>query len=108
MNGTHEQRLRIYSELAVKVGLNLQRGQRLLIIGPLASGGASLEAAPLIRQITAAAYQAGAPLVETLWGDEGQLLALRPLRRPNGGERASTERLTRARPRASARQYADI
>jgi aminopeptidase len=54
----------------VKVGLNLQRGQRLLIIGPLANGGASLEAAPLVRQIAASAYQAGAPLVEVLWGDE--------------------------------------
>ena len=28
-----------YGELAVKVGLNLRAGQRLLIIGPLASGG---------------------------------------------------------------------
>jgi hypothetical protein len=35
-----DRRLAIYGELAVKVGLNLQPGQRLLIIGPLASGGA--------------------------------------------------------------------
>lgn len=75
MTATDEQRLEIYSELAIKIGLNLQPGQRLLIIGPLANGGASLEAAPLIRHIAAAAYQAGAPLVETLWGDEAQLLA---------------------------------
>ena len=67
--------LRAYGELAVKVGLNLQPGQRLLIIGPLASGGTSLEAAPLVREIAASAYRAGAPLVETLWGDEAlQLL----------------------------------
>jgi aminopeptidase len=71
----HESRLRSYSELAIRIGLNLQAGQRLLIIGPLANGGASLEAAPLIREIAAAAYRAGAPLVETLWGDEAQLLA---------------------------------
>src|SRR4051812_25092677 len=62
--------LRTYGQLAVKVGLNLRPGQRLLIIGPLASGGVSLEAAPLVRQIAAAAYQAGASLVETVWGDE--------------------------------------
>src|SRR5436190_506256 len=68
--GDLDQTLRTYGELAVKVGLNLQPGQRLLIIGPLANGGASLEAAPLIRHIAASAYQAGAPLVEALWGDE--------------------------------------
>jgi aminopeptidase len=62
--------LRTYGELAVRVGLNLQAGQRLLIIGPLAHGGASLEAAPLIRHIADSAYKAGAPLVEVLWGDE--------------------------------------
>ena len=62
--------LRRYGDLAVRIGLNLQRGQRLLVIGPLASGGASLEAAPLVRAIAASAYRAGAPLVETIWGDE--------------------------------------
>jgi len=70
-----ERLLRAYAELTVKVGLNLQAGQRLLIIGPVANGGCSLEAAPLVRQITAAAYAAGAPLVETLWGDEALLTA---------------------------------
>jgi aminopeptidase len=75
MGVTHDERLRIYSQLAIKIGLNLQSGQRLLIIGPLANGGVSLEAAPLIRHVAAAAYEAGAPLVETLWGDEGQMLA---------------------------------
>jgi aminopeptidase len=70
-----ERRLRVYAELAVRVGLNLQPHQRLLIIGPLASGGASLEAAPLIRHITASAYQAGARFVETLWGDEALQIA---------------------------------
>lgn len=67
-----DRQLHIYAELAVRVALNLQPGQRLLIIGPLANGGASLEAAPLARQIAAAAYRAGAPLVETLYGDEVQ------------------------------------
>jgi len=67
--------LQLYAELTVKVGLNLQRGQRLLIIGPLANGGASLETAPLVRHITASAYRAGAPLVEAIWGDEPMMLA---------------------------------
>jgi aminopeptidase len=65
--------LRSYAELTVTVGLNLQPRQRLLIIGPVANGGCSLEAAPLVRQITGAAYDAGAQLVETLWGDEAML-----------------------------------
>jgi aminopeptidase len=75
MSGDHEQRLRTYAELTVKVGLNLQPRQRLLIIGPLANGGASLEAAPLIRHIAASAYQAGAQFVETIWGDEALQLS---------------------------------
>jgi aminopeptidase len=66
--------LQIYAELAVKVALNVQPGQRVMIIGPLANGGASLEAAPLVRQIAAAAYRAGSPLVETIYGDEVQQL----------------------------------
>ena len=67
-----DRRLQLYAELAVKVALNVQPGQRVMIIGPLANGGASLEAAPLARQIAAAAYRAGSPLVETLYGDEAQ------------------------------------
>jgi aminopeptidase len=69
-----EHQLELYGELTVKVGLNVQPGQRLLIIGPLAHGGASLEAAPFARQVAAAAYRAGARLVETVWGDEALLL----------------------------------
>lgn len=64
-----------YAELAVRVALNLQPGQRLLIIGPLMNGGVSLEAAPLVRHITERAYRAGAELVEALWGDEAMQLA---------------------------------
>ena len=64
--------LQTYAELAVRIALNLQPGQRLMIIGPLANGGAALEAAPLARAIAAAAYRAGSPLVETLYGDEAQ------------------------------------
>jgi len=69
-----EARLQIYADLAIRIGLNLRPGQRLLIIGPLANGGASLDAAPLIRHLVVSAYQAGAPYVETLWGDEPSML----------------------------------
>jgi len=70
-----EQRLQAYGELTVRVGLNLRPGQRLLIIGPLSSGGVSLEAAPLVRHVVAAAYRAGASFVETIWGDEAAQMA---------------------------------
>src|SRR5262249_27071384 len=54
----------------VRVALNLRPGQRLLIIGPLAYGGVSHEAAPLVRHVTESAYRAGARYVEAVWGDE--------------------------------------
>src|SRR4029450_12698347 len=62
-------------ELEASVSPHLHPHQPLLLIGPLASGGASLEAAPLIRHIAASAYQAGARLVETLWGDQALQIA---------------------------------
>jgi aminopeptidase len=73
-DSTHDRRLQTYAELAIKIGLNLRPGQRLLIIGPLANGGASLDAAPLVRQLVTSAYKAGSPYVETLWGDEPSML----------------------------------
>jgi aminopeptidase len=71
----NDQMLRSYGDLVVKVALNLQHGQRLLIIGPIAFGGVALEAAPLVRRVAESAYRAGAPLVEALWGDEALQLA---------------------------------
>jgi aminopeptidase len=61
--------LKAYAELTVKVGLNLQPGQRLLIMK------APLEAAPLVREIAVSAYKAGARLVDVMWGDEELVLA---------------------------------
>jgi aminopeptidase len=58
-----EQNLRKYAELAVKIGVNVQPGQHVMITAPLAN-------APLVRQIAISAYQAGARLVEVIWGDE--------------------------------------
>ena len=74
-----DQKLERYGELAVRVALNLQPGQRLLIIGPLMNGGVSLEAAPLVRHIAASAYRAGA---RTGRGDLGRRVAAARAVRP--------------------------
>jgi aminopeptidase len=51
------------AEVAVKIGLQLQPGQDLLITAPL-------PALPLVRRITEHAYKAGAGLVTTFYSDE--------------------------------------
>ena len=51
------------AEVSVKIGLQLQPGQDLLITAPLA-------AVPLVRRITEHAYKAGAGLVTALYNDE--------------------------------------
>src|SRR4051794_30408141 len=66
--------LAAYAELIVRVALNMREGQRLVIIGPLAYGGVSPEAAPLVRHVTESAYRAGATYVEAVWGDEALTL----------------------------------
>src|SRR4051812_46609557 len=58
-----EQNLEKYAEIIIKVGLNLQPGQRLLITGPLQS-------APLVRLIAKHAYQRGARYVDTYLSDD--------------------------------------
>ncbi len=55
--------LQRYADLTVRVGLNLQPGQRLLIRAPV-------EAVQLVRLITDRAYQDGARLVQIIWRDE--------------------------------------
>jgi aminopeptidase len=71
MPSEFEQNLEKYAEVIVKVGLNIQPGQRLLI-GPPIYGylGVDLAMAPLVRLIAKKAYQAGARLVDVLWNDE--------------------------------------
>lgn len=56
-----------YAELIVKVGLNFQPGQRLLIRAPI-------DAAPLARHVAAQAYDLGARLVETIYNDPQLIL----------------------------------
>ena len=68
MSLSFEQKLDRYAELTVKVGVGLQKGQRLMLRG-------SVEAAPLVRLVVEKAYQAGAGLVEVLWDDDASALA---------------------------------
>jgi aminopeptidase len=56
------------AEVAIKVGLQLQKGQDLVLTAPLV-------AMPLVRLITAHAYKAGAATVTTLYSDEETTLA---------------------------------
>ena len=59
----HDVRLERLAEVAVKVGLGLQKGQELVMTAPL-------DAVPLARAITEQAYRAGAALVTTFYTDE--------------------------------------
>ncbi|MCB0131726.1 MAG: aminopeptidase [Caldilineaceae bacterium] len=51
-----------YADLLIQIGVNLQPGQCLLI-------SAELGHAPFVRQLVAAAYQAGAKYVHVQWSD---------------------------------------
>jgi aminopeptidase len=66
--------LQRYADVTISVGLNLRAGQRLMITGPRNTGGVSIDAAPLVRHLTASAYRANASLVEVTWGDETLLM----------------------------------
>ncbi len=59
----HDILLDSYARLAVRSGLNIQKGQQLLITAPL-------DAVPLVRRITEHAYRAGATLVTTMYADD--------------------------------------
>jgi aminopeptidase len=61
--------LKKYADVAINVGLNLQPGQRL-ILHHLRYGGVPIQSAPLVRELAASAYQAGASLVDVLWRDD--------------------------------------
>ncbi len=56
------------AEIAVRVGLNLARGQELVITAPL-------DAVPLVRRVTEHAYRAGASLVTAFYTDDESRLA---------------------------------
>jgi len=82
MSYPSQESLQKYAELIVRVGLNLREGQRLLI-NNLTTRGVPLHVAPLVREVTKAAYKAGARYVEVLWGDE-ELLKIRAQMAPPG------------------------
>jgi aminopeptidase len=67
-NDAFAERLAKLAEIAVKVGLNLQAGQELVMTAPM-------EALPLARLITDAAYRAGATYVTTFFADDQQTLS---------------------------------
>lgn len=62
-----EQRLDRLAEVAIRVGLQLQKGQELVLTAPV-------EALPLVRRITAHAYKAGCSLVTPLLSDDALTL----------------------------------
>ena len=79
-----------YAELIVKVGLNIQPGQRLSINGKSVSRGVPLPGAPLVRAVAKYAYKAGASLVDVLWDDtETTLTRFKHAPRDSFGEYAT-------------------
>ncbi|HEY0262940.1 MAG TPA: aminopeptidase [Granulicella sp.] len=63
-----EEKLDRFAQVAVRVGLNLQEGQELLL-------SATTEMLPLVRRITEHAYKAGALLVTTFYSDDEAVLS---------------------------------
>ena len=69
---THQSMLAKYAEAIVKVGLNIRAGQSLIIsLG--ATRGVPHQFAPLVREISKAAYAVGARYVEAIFADEEML-----------------------------------
>ncbi|QNG58985.1 aminopeptidase [Bacillus sp. PAMC26568] len=58
-----QQNLEKYAELAVKVGVNIQQGQTLVV-------NASLDAAEFVRLVVKKAYETGAKHVQVDWNDD--------------------------------------
>lgn len=58
-----QQNLKKYAELAVKVGVNIQQGQTLVV-------NASLDAAEFVRLVVKKAYETGAKHVQVDWNDD--------------------------------------
>lgn len=65
---TFEQKLQNYARLAVRVGLGVREGQRVLVQAPV-------DTAPLARLVVREAYAAGASFVDVRWDDDDVQLA---------------------------------
>jgi aminopeptidase len=63
MSTNHDNLLDKYAELIIRAGLNIRKGQQLIMTAPL-------EAVELVRRVTHHAYRSGASLVTTLYSDE--------------------------------------
>ena len=63
MTTNFDQNLEQYALLAVKVGLNLQPDQRLIVRAPL-------DSAELVRAISKVAYDVGCRYVDVLYSDD--------------------------------------
>ncbi len=68
MSLNFQEKLENFAELAIKIGVGLKLGQRLLV-------GGDVENAEFVRLIVKHAYQAGARLVEVHWEDDAISLA---------------------------------
>ncbi|WP_058974245.1 aminopeptidase [Deinococcus grandis] len=68
MTLTFDEKLRNYARLAVRVGLGVKPGQRVLVQAPV-------ETAPLARLVVREAYAAGASFVDVRWDDDDVQLA---------------------------------
>jgi aminopeptidase len=77
---THQEMLEKYAESIVKVGLNIRTGQRLIITLSV-NRGVPIQFAPLVREVSKAAYAVGAKYVDVIWGDE-EMLRLRARHAP--------------------------
>jgi aminopeptidase len=86
MPGDFASRLRAFAEVIVRVGLNLQRGQRLLIAEPYELQGVARSAEVIVEAVRTMALEAGCTpgseasakephpaSVEVIWGDAAQL-----------------------------------
>lgn len=80
MEPNFDSKLDAYARLAVEIGVNVQPGQRLVIV-------ADIETAGLTRLLAKHAYRAGASLVDVIWGDdELNLVRLKYAPRDSFGE----------------------
>ncbi|MFX1572209.1 MAG: aminopeptidase [Promethearchaeota archaeon] len=68
MSSEFEQNLEKYVDIILKVGVNLQKGQWLLIT-PYGLGTSLLDLAPFIELVVKKAYQLGARFVDVLWNN---------------------------------------
>jgi len=73
MSTDHASRLRTCAEIIVRIGLNLQPGQRLLLAEPYELQGVSREASALVEAISAAALAASGVPPIIIWGDPERL-----------------------------------